>query len=496
MSVIILPNQLFENNELLLKYKKIYIYEHPIHFTLFSYHKLKIVLMRSSMKYYVDFIKKKYGSTIKYYEYWENIEDIFRTNKNKQLHLYDPIDHTIIQNFADLSKKYLVELVIHESPNFMCSKKILKQYIKEKNIIKHSSFYKWCRVKFNILMNDDKPIGNVWSYDSKNRLPFPHNFEINDTVKKTNNKYIIEAKKYVDKHFKNNNGNYDFFYLPITHEDAKIHFKNFLKNKLECFGPYQDAVSQNNIFGCHSVLSPLINIGLLNPDYIIKKTMEYYNKYNSKIESVEGFIRQIFWREYVMFIYIFYDNEFNNKNYFNNQKKISNDWYNATTQIKPIDDLINKVSKYGYLHHIERLMYIGNFMLISNIHPNDVYEWFMSFFIDAISPWVMKPNVYGMSQFSTGPFMMNRPYFSSSNYIQKMSSYKKKINFYPAIILENKKYEWFELWDGLYYNFINKNNKKLSKNYFTANLVNLWNKKDTSSKNKILNLAKKYLDKY
>ena len=134
-------------------------------------------------------------------------------------------------------------------------------------------------------------------------------------------------------------------------------------------------------------------------------------------------------------------------------------------------------------------------MLLSNIKPDDAYTWFMSF-IDAY-PWVMETNVYGMSQFSAGDILSTRPYFSSSNYVDNMSSYhRKKDNDYKKIELKGEEYEWFEVWDALYYNFINDNKTYLKKNYATARSVSHWNKKSASEKKELLNIAKEYLKKY
>lgn len=494
MSFIIFPNQLFEDISVLKNKENIYLVEHHIFFKLFPYHKLKLILMRSSMKKYVDYLKTKTDINIKYYNFYDQYENIFKSNKNKSITIFDPIDHDIMKEINMLCVKYKIKLIILDSPNFMCNRQILEEY-DNNNSLKHSIFYKWCRKKFRILVDEnDNPEGEKWSFDKENRLPFSFDLNIDSKLIYQNNNYIDEARKYVNKYFKNNPGETNL-YLPIDHAGAKKYLKEFMGKRLNNFGPYEDAVDSSTIYGYHSMLSALINIGLLNPSYIINEVLKYYRKNDVELRSVEGYIRQLFWREYVMYVYLFYDKKFNS-NFFGNKNELSNGWFNASTHIQPIDDLINKSLKYGYLHHIERLMYIGNFMLLSKIHPNEVYRWFMSMFIDAIAPWVMKPNVYGMSQFSTGPFMMNRPYFSSSNYIHKMSSYKKRNNICEKIVLGDSQYEWFDVWNALYYNFINDNQGFLKKNYSTSNMVNLWNKKTGNEKKMLLSVAKKYLENY
>ena len=187
--------------------------------------------------------------------------------------------------------------------------------------------------------------------------------------------------------------------------------------------------------------------------------------------------------------------ELETENFFNHKRLIDDSWYNGSTGVQLIDDIIKKALEYGWVHHIERLMYIGNFMLITKTHPKESYKWFMELFIDAY-PWVMVPNVYGMSQFSAGNIMMKRPYFSSSNYINKMSTYKKKYDTYDKIKIEKTELEWFEVWDSLYYNFINDNKKYLESNYSSANIVRIWNNKEIKEKEKLLEISKNYLLEY
>ena len=447
MSVaLILPTQLFKKP--IINSGKIYLYEHPSCFTKYNYHKNKLVLHRSSMKYYVDFLQGKNIQT-KYINFYESIEPIFE--RESKLIIYDSIDHDIRREFNKLSKKYNTELIIYDTPLFLNTYEDLQEYIEQhEHAFIHSNFYKYQRIRLNLFIDkNDKPLFGKWSFDKDNRKPFPKDFDIDFNPKPVNNEYITEAIEYVENNFANNFGEINFF-LPITHKDARKHFNNFLKTKLEYFGPYEDAVDENIFSGTHSLLSPLLNIGLITPEEIIEE-IRYY-KFNG---SVEAFVRQIIgWREYMRMFYEFkYDTI--KLNHFNHHKKITKDWYNGTTGLLPCDVIINKVIKYGYAHHIERLMYLSAPMLLHEFSPKQIHDWFMMF-IDAY-PWVMPGNVYAMGQFATGPIITKRPYFSSSNYIIKMSSYKKG--------------EWSQEWDDLYYAFIKKHAKEFSKIYSLARSV-------------------------
>ena len=127
------------------------------------------------------------------------------------------------------------------------------------------------------------------------------------------------------------------------------------------------------------------------------------------------------------------------KNSFGNNKRLGKEWYLGTTGLIVIDNEILKAIKYGYSHHIIRLMIFLNFMIINEIRPDDIYKWFMEVVsIDAYD-WVMISNIYSMGYFSK--IGMKRPYLSSSNYIIKMSNYKK----------DGK---WDIIWDEKYRSFV------------------------------------------
>ena len=490
-TILILPNQLFENNSLINNASYVYIYEHPVYFTKYKYHKLKLILHRASMKNYADYIKKKYKCKVKYIEYNDQLNI-----KNTKIDLYDPVDHDVMRDLKEYAKKNNSTLFAHNTPLFLCNMEDLVDYLDKGGKYHQTSFYIWQRKRMQILVTkDDKPIGGKWTYDSENRLPFPNNFNNDAKFKNNDSPYVKEATRYVEKNFKNNPGETEL-YLPIDHVGAKLHLKKFLKERLKCFGPYQDAVSKDIIFGCHSVLSPLINIGIITPKYVVDEILEYYKSHkNIPLESIEGLLRQIIgWREIMRLMYMFKHKEMINMNHFKHKRKIGKDWY-FKSDIGPINDLIKKLLKYGYAHHIERLMYLSNFMLLNEFDPDDVFEWFMVFFIDSYQ-WVMEANVYAMGQYSTGPLLMSRPYFSSSNYIDKMSSYKTKNDIYDKIKLGNEEYEWFEIWNALYYNFIDNNKKEFSKNYAVASSVSHWNKKSKLEQDKLLRIAKKYFKIY
>lgn len=492
--LLLLPNTLFESHDIIKQFEdsdekyEIIIYENPKFFTEYSYHKLKLIFHRATMKSYYNYIQKSYKkANIKYVEFDTNIKPAI--SKYEKIYMYDPIDFSIEKTMKKICGK---KLNILESKLFILTNAEIDEYLdNSKGTYFNATFYKWIRQKKDILMNGKKPIGGSWSFDVENRLQFPKSYK-EKPIKFYDNLYIKEAKLYVEKHFKNNIGETSM-YLPINHSDAKIWLKKFIKERLLKFGPYEDAIDKDVVIGFHSGISALLNIGLLNPSDVIESALKYKNKV--PIQSLEGFIRQIIsWREYVRMLYIKEHTKFIKNNFLKHTRKLKDSWYDGTTGIVPVDECIKKALKYAYCHHIERLMILGNVMLLSMIKPTDVYKWFLEVVsIDAYE-WVMEPNVYGMSQHSVGQLMMNRPYFSSSNYIFKMSSYKKSDE--NEKIKLDKEYEWYEILDALYYNFIIKHKTYLKSIYSTANSVYILNKKSQTEKTNLKKLAEAYLKKY
>jgi deoxyribodipyrimidine photolyase-related protein len=226
----------------------------------------------------------------------------------------------------------------------------------------------------------------------------------------------------------------------------------------------------------------MINNGLLTPDYIVDRILgKYHAQEGIPINACEGIIRQIIgWREFIRGVYVAKGTEERTTNFWDfpiaNTLPVS--FYTGETGILPVDKIIKKVLKTGYCHHIERLMVLGNFMLLCEIHPDKIYKWFMELFIDAYD-WVMVPNVYGMSQFADGGVMSTKPYLSGSNYIMKMSDAPKG--------------DWQEIWDGLFWKFIDKRRSFFLRNPRTAMMVRNFDKMDENKKQHLLSVAENYL---
>ena len=477
--LILFPNQLYEK-KYLPNIKNIYLLEDPIYFGFrnikMKFNKIKLIYHVICMKNYFDYLKKnKFKVTYINFDELKNLKyTLLKKKEIESITLFDVTDHLLLSRLKKALKNK--KLNILENPNFLIKLEQLEKYDKSKKGSRffHKNFYEFVKKELNIL---DK----TKSYDNENRVSLPDNVKIPDLPKRKKSKHDDYAKKYIEKNFKNNYGSTEILF-PTTHNEAKNWVKYFCKEKLSNFGTYQDAIHHSEWFLFHSTISPMLNCGLINPDYVVKTVSDYYKKNKSKVKinNYEGFIRQILgWREYQRYCYIYNDEKMRKTNYFNHKKKLSKVWYSGDTGIKPVDDCIKIAFKTGYLHHILRLMMMSNIMNLHRLHPDECYKWFMEFAIDSYD-WVMIQNVYSMGQWADGGLTMRKPYISSSNYIKNMSNYPKG--------------DWEIKWKSLYYKFLVDHENKLKKTPYVRNLAH-WRKMKKADKDNIIKLSNKIIKK-
>ena len=449
-TLILFPNQLYGDKINQNEYDKIFLVEEDSFFTRFKFHKKKLILHRASMKSYQDraksevfYIENDRGKTL------DKLFNEMKKQEIKEVCIPEILDYVLEDKLILLSKKYEIVIKNLNVTGFLSPRVWLSKYFSIHGF-NQTSFYIAQRKRLNLLVDNDKPVGGKWSYDSENRIKLPRDFEIPEVVELRPTKYVDEATSYILEKFPDNPGYHIEFIYPINPEEANIFVKDFIDNRLEYFGTYQDALSERGNYLFHSLLSSSLNIGIISPDYVIKETLKKHAESPLSLNSLEGFIRQIIgWREYIRAVYIKIGREIGDINYWEHRNQLQDFYYSGVSGIKPLDDTVKKVLKTAYAHHIERLMILGNFMLLTGIDPDEAYRWFMEMFIDSYD-WVMKPNVYLMSQYSDGGTITTKPYFSSSKYILRMSDYRKN--------------EWSKEWDALFWSFINKNREKIDKN--------------------------------
>ena len=492
---IVFPHQLFQEQPALHSSIPVYLVEEWLFFKQYPFHFQKLLLHRASMQQYKNYLISK-GYIVHYINTNETISNVlelvpFLANQQiTHIQVVDPTDNWLKKRLSQSCKKNHITLALFNSPGFLNTLSSTDAFFEKRNKFFQTDFYTWQRKARKILVNDVlQPVGGKWTFDTENRDKFPKNKQVPTCEFMEENGLIKAAAEYITQHFPNNPGIKDApfkhqdkkGYYPICFESAQVWLTRFLNTRFAEFGVYEDAMLSGESILHHSVLSPLINIGLLTPQQVLDETLSHAANSAIPINSLEGFIRQIVgWREFIYQVYARAGNKQRTCNYWGFKRKMPASFYNGNTGIVPLDDAIQKLEQTGYNHHIERLMILGNFMLLCEIDPDQVYQWFMEMYVDAYD-WVMVPNVYGMTQFADGGLMTTKPYISGSNYILKMSNYPKG--------------EWQEIWDGLFWRFMHVHRSFFLQNPRLGMLVKTFDKMPEAKKAIHLSHAEKYLQK-
>ena len=484
---LIFPHQLFESSPLLEIKTTVYLVEEFLFFRQYKFHKQKIAFHRATMKSYEAHLHSC-GFEVRYIESHEDISDLrnllplLKREGVEQINYIDPVDNWLNSRIQKACAALGIEARSIESPMFLNTRNELSHFFKkDKKKFHHASFYIEQRKKHKILVDKEgSPEGGKWSFDAENRKKYPAKKLPPPIAYPDLGAWYVEAKDYVNRHFSDHFGQLAEYPLyPTSFEGAKAWLNQFLEFRFAEFGTFEDAIVAENSILNHSVLTPMLNVGLIRPDQVLQAALTYAQKHQIPINSTEGFVRQILgWREFIRGVYESHGTYERNSNFWRFKRKIPASFYTATTGIEPIDQTIKKVLETGYCHHIERLMVLGNFMLLCEFDPDEVYRWFMEMFIDSYD-WVMVPNVYGMSQFADGGLMASKPYISGSNYILKMSNYKKG--------------EWQAVWDGLFWRFMDTHRDFFTQNPRLGMLIRMFDKMPEEKKESHRSRAESFL---
>ena len=463
---VVYPNQLFAEHPVIRSGKPVFLLEDPLFFGTDSeqplkFHAKKIILHRASMKRYAaGFEDINYVELPKEPCRSDELLEKVVPEEVRKISCVDPTDYLLERRLRRFCEKRGIELSLLESPMFVTPDEWMNETMDGMKKPFMKTFYEAQRKRMDVLMDGDKPEGGKYSFDIENRKKLPKTVAIPEAYLPLQHEEIKEAASWVKERFPNALGQTHGFQYGICRKDAFDALELFLKERFQLFGDYEDAISVNHRVAFHSVLTPYLNIGLITPQEVVDRVLEYVAQGDViPLNSLEGFFRQVIgWREFMRIIYLRHGVFERKENFWNFKRNMPQSFYDGTTGIDPIDHIINALHEDAYCHHIERLMVLGNFMMLCRIDPDEVYKWFMEFFIDAYD-WVMVPNVYGMSQFADGGIFATKPYLSGSNYIRKMSDFKKG--------------EWCDVWDGLFWTFVEDHRDFFLKNYRMAQMARL-----------------------
>ena len=489
---IIFVDQLSSNNPTLegMNPNDILLFYEPIEtFYEIKHHKQKITLLVSALRHHIERINHKNVihqkiEKNKKHDLVKLLKKIISDENVNKIIIAKPSDFKIYKDLMFFSQSSNIELEVLDDRKFISSASDFSEWASDKKTRIQEYYYRWLRKKYNIFMNEEgKPVGDKWNFDKDNRKGIKQlKSDIPERKKLVPDQITFDAMVDVEECFPKSIGTLENFSWATTHEEAENLLEDFIERYLLNYGSFQDAINKENTFMFHSLLSPYLNCGLLDPKICIEKAEKKYYESNGEIpiNSVEGFIRQVLgWREFIKGVYWENMPKYKNLNYWSHKNKLNSNWYKGTTGIPPLDDAINESSEFAYSHHINRLMIIANLMNLTGINPNDMYRWFMEMYIDSYD-WVMVPNVYGMGSYADGGIFSTKPYICGSSYMLKMSNYKKD--------------EWCDTVDGLYWRFVDKNIDFFKSNPRLAVMTRSLEKMNKERKKTIFKKAEKFIE--
>jgi deoxyribodipyrimidine photolyase-related protein len=422
----------------------------------------------------------------------KNCEALIASNNFTKFEYQLPDEYRLDELLKSFTKKLKIDFSVCGTEHFYSSRNELKDLFAGKKTYLMETFYRHMRKKHNVMIvNGDKPLNDKWNFDADNRKKLPKDHVPVKPFVFSND--VSEIEREISKARIKTIGNIDSknFLWPINRAQSLELLDFFVKNCLQLFGTFQDAMAPNEWSIYHSRLSFSMNTKMIAPHEVVNKAIEEYFTRPNEIEfhQLEGFVRQIIgWREYMRGIYWLKMPEYATLNYFENTAKLPKWFWTGKTKMNCLKNAIDQSLNYAYAHHIQRLMITGNFALLAGVHPDEVDAWYLGIYIDAIE-WVEITNTRGMSQFADGGIVGTKPYVSSSAYVNKMSSYCKGCYYDQAKKTGARSCPF----NSLYWNFYSKHEDKLAKNPRIGMMYNVWHKMQPNVKAELLEQADNYL---
>ena len=433
-----------------------------------AHHRQKIVLILSAMRHFATELREQ-GFTVEYFDYIHHRTDSFTDALQLAVAKHDissviitePGEWRVLREVDRWPQEANVSLTIRPDDRFFAPLSAFADFAEGRKELRMEYFYRGLRRDTGILMEPDgNPVGGQWNFDHDNRKrlpddvtpPAPKSFSPNDLTQK-----LLAT---VTDDFPDAIGTVDTFGWAVTRQDAQEALDHFITHRLPKFGDYQDAMTVKSPTVYHSLISPYINVGLLLPDEVCRAAEQAYYDGMAPLNAVEGFIRQILgWREYVRGLYWFMGPDYGKDNYFKAERPLPDFFWTGDVPMNCLHQAIGETLENAYGHHIQRLMVIGNFALLTGLDPKEVCDWYLGVYIDAFE-WVELPNTFGMALYADGGVMASKPYAASGKYIDRMSDYCAECQFSPR---KNTGPDACPF-NALYWHFLDRNADKLGKN--------------------------------
>lgn len=466
--------------------------------TYVKHHKKKIAFLFSAMRHFAQELKKN-GYHLLYIKlndkentgsFKNEVQRLLKQHEISRIIITHPGEYRVLKDMQTWENEFNVPVEIRTDDRFLCQPEEFAHWANGRQNLRMEYFYREMRKKHDILMDGELPVGNQWNFDNQNRtppkknlnIPLPYINEVNDITKEV---IALVAKRF-ELHF----GDLEPFYFAVTREQALMVLAKFIDERLKNFGEYQDAMLEGEPWMYHSHISFYLNCGLLLPLECVKAAEKAYHQGLAPLNAVEGFIRQIIgWREYIRGIYWLKMPDYANENFFQAKRKLPEFYWTGQTKMNCLSQCVLETKKNAYAHHIQRLMVLGNFALISGIDPTEVNEWFLIVYADAYE-WVELPNVSGMILFADGGYLASKPYAAGGSYINKMSDYCKNCSY--KVTLKNGPDAC--PFNYLYWDFLARNREKLASNHRIGMMYKTYDRMNDDKKKDIRDDSQLFLN--
>jgi deoxyribodipyrimidine photolyase-related protein len=449
-TVLILADQLTERNAALLSARKAHdrllFIESRETFGKLRYHRHRLMLLISAMRHFAD-ERRNEGWEVEYHQLDRAADMRFvlkshcQNQKPASLLVTQPNNYGEQVALTAIAAKLPVPVSILPTTQFLCSREDFKELSGDKKHLLMETFYREMRRRTGLLMESVdgiKPLGGKWNYDIENRSNFA-DWKKAGTPRpqaprrEAQDELTMEVGRQLERIYPDAPGKSADFALPVTRAGALKSLQEFVETRLPDFGRWQDLMvaEEGDLF--HSMLSPLLNIGLLDPMECAVAAQKAFQDGKAPLQATEGFIRQLIgWREFVNGVYWLKMPAYESVNGLQAKRPLPRFFHTGETQLNCLSTVLKEVHQKGFNHHIQRLMILGNFLLIAEIDPQEALRWFNEMYIDA-HDWVMAANLLGMALHADGGFMATKPYAASGAYVSKMSNYCETCRFHPDI---------------------------------------------------------------
>jgi deoxyribodipyrimidine photolyase-related protein len=432
------------------------------------HHRKKLVFLFSAMRHFAHELRAA-GWNVRYVilddpqnsgSFDDEIARAVAETRASRILLTEPGEWRVEQMALSWRESLPIPVEILADDRFIASRAEFAAWASGRKEFRMEHFYHQMRRKTGLLMEGGKPAGGEWNFDKENRKSATRDLFmplIPDFAPDSVTSAVIDM---VARRFPDRFGDIEPFGLPVTAADARAAASDFIAKRLAGFGDYQDAmlVGEDHLY--HSVLSPALNAGLLDPLELCRAAETAFNSGRAPLNSVEGFIRQIIgWREYVRGVYWLKMPGYAASNALGARRNLPAFYWSGATGMNCVRHAVDQTKRLAYAHHIQRLMVTGNFALLAGIDPHQLHEWYLSVYADAFE-WVEMPNTIGMSQFADGGFLASKPYAASGAYINRMSDYCGSCRY----DVKDRTGDGSCPFNALYWDFLSRNAQLLARN--------------------------------